>query len=72
KQFSLTCFDRSTSFFRNEEAEELKERPWYKILSGVKEKSQGISCLEIAQNILEMPLNRTLDSLMLNESSRPD
>jgi hypothetical protein len=64
----LPALIEALHFLGNEEAEELKEKPWYKILNGIKEKSQGISCLQIAQNILEMPLKRTLDSLMLNEN----
>ncbi len=64
----LPALIEALHFLENEEAEELKEKPWYKILNGIKEKSQGISCLQIAQNILEMPLKRTLDTLMLNEN----
>ncbi len=64
----LPALIEALHFLDNEESEEFKEKPWYKILKDVKDKSQGLSSLEIAQNILERPLKRTLDSLMLNEN----
>jgi len=50
-----------------EEALEFQEKPWYRILNDIKENSEGRTCLEIAQNILELPLKRSFNSVMLNE-----
>ncbi|HMG83711.1 MAG TPA: hypothetical protein VK559_11795 [Ferruginibacter sp.] len=63
----LPALIETLHFLTTEEAEEFREKPWSKILNNIKDKSKG-TCLEIAQNILEMPLKRTLDSLMLNEN----
>jgi hypothetical protein len=62
----LPALIEALHFLEKEEAQEFIEKPWFKLLSEIKKKSNG-SCLEIAQNILEKPIRRTLNSLMLNE-----
>ncbi|MEI9917363.1 MAG: DUF6339 family protein [Bacteroidota bacterium] len=51
------------NFIDSEESSEFGDRPWYKIVSELKEKSKDRSILEMAQRFLDLPNSRLFESL---------
>ena len=51
-------------FIEKDEAEAYSSRRWYRALNEIKTKSKIQDCFQIAQNILDKPLDRTFETLL--------
>jgi len=59
----LPCLTEVLHFLSFDEAKEFSEKHWYKVLSEMKEKSKDRTEIEIAQRILDLPNNRSFNTI---------
>lgn len=65
----LPALVEALHFLDNEESDEFKDSAWYKALSELRDKSTSREPLEIAQMILDSPIDRFFKSLVEDEES---